>query len=126
MGRALDLDVAAGFEGHDFSLRQFEHELLDEGGDVVVGAHRAFPLANAEHLVRHLDAHRLLDGDLAGQPIALARLALGDVGLLGRKDRAAAFQHLHPALRAGPAAAAGRGDEEIGVRERTEQLHADG
>ena len=104
---------------------QLEHQFLDEGRDVVVGAHRALPLLHAEDLFRDLDLHVLLDCDLTGQPLALAGLALVDVAGFGREDRATAFEDLDPALCAGTATAAGRTDEELRARERIQQFAAD-
>jgi hypothetical protein len=46
VGRALDLDVAAGAERDDLALGELEDELLDEGGDAVVGLDGAGPLAD--------------------------------------------------------------------------------
>ena len=77
--RTLDLDVAAGSEGHLFALRELEHELLDKGRDIAVRSNPAVPFADVEDLRRDLDLHVLLDLDLARQANAFTRLAAADV-----------------------------------------------
>ena len=98
--RALDLDVAAGAERHLLALGQLQHQLLDEGGDVVVRdrtlhSHLRTPKTSGGDL----DLHVLLDLDLAGEPAALARLAAGDVAGLGGQQGAAAFLDARPCRR---------------------------
>jgi hypothetical protein len=126
VGRALDLDVAAGAEGDDLALGELEDELLDEGGDAVVGLDVALPLAHAEDLGVDLDLHVLLDLDLAGQAAALAGLALGDVAELGGVDAAAAALDDDLADAAGALAAAGGGDEDLVAGQGVEQGVAGG
>ncbi len=122
---AFDLDIAAGAEIQLRVLRQFQHQLLDEGGDVVIGAHAAFELLDAEYLGRHLDLHILLHHHLAGQPFARGGLAFVDMRGLGGQDIAASRVDLDAALTAGAAPAAGRGYEHSGVGQGVEQFQAD-
>ena len=107
IGRTFQLDIAAGTEVHFLAFRQFQHQFLDEGGDVVVGDDLALPLLDAEELLGNLDFHVLLHRHLAGQAPALPLLAVGEVGLFRGQHGTAAFQHLALALRAGTAAATG-------------------
>jgi hypothetical protein len=122
--RRLQLDVAAGAEIDGLSLGQAQRQLLDEGGDVVVGFDRAFPLPDAEHLLGDDDLHVLLDRSLAGQPPALRHLTAGEVRFLGRQHLAAAGLDDALALAAGAAAAAGRGEKDLFRRQRLQQLAA--
>ncbi len=56
-----------------------------------------------------------LDRDLAGETLVQRDLALGQMGGLRGKHRAAAFEHLDPALAAGAFAAARRRHEQLCV-----------
>ncbi len=75
---AFDLDVAAGPEIHDLALGQLEHELLDEGRDVPVRHDLATILFHAEYFVGYLDAHVLLDRNLARQSVMFGCIAFVD------------------------------------------------
>ena len=122
--RTLQLHVATGAEVHALAFRQAQGQFLDEGGDVGVGLHRAFPLLHAEHRLFHLDVHVLLDRGLAGQAPAGLGLALGEVRLLGRQHFAAAAFDNALALRTGTAAATSRGQEYVVCRQGLQQLAA--
>ena len=122
--RALDLDVAAGSERHLLALGKLQHQLLDEGRHVVVGAHPALPFANTEDLRLELDLHVLLDLHLARQATAGAGLAAADVRGLGRQQRAAAVMDVDLAHAAGSLAAAGGGNEDAVGGQRVEQRAA--
>ena len=126
IGGGFDLDVATGAEVHFFALGQFQHQFLDEGRDVVVGADFAFPLLDAEDFLGDFDFHVLLDRDLTGQAVAAGGFALGDMAFLSRQDGAAARVDFHPALGAGAAAAARRGDEQFLFGQRLQQLATGG
>ena len=121
MRRALDLDIATGAERDAFTLWQLEHELLDEGGDVVVRADFARPALHAEDLVRNLDFHVLLDLHLAGEAASLAGFAAIDVPRLRREDRAATFADCDLADAAGSLSTTGGGNEDLIVGQRVEQ-----
>ena len=105
-----------------FAFGQAQGEFLDEGGDVGVGLDRAFPLFHAEDFFGHANLHVLLDRRLARQAPAFARFAPGEVRLFGGQHFAAAFFDDAFALRAGAAAAAGRGQEDVLRRQRLQQL----
>ena len=90
VGRSLDLDVAAGAERNFLSLRKLNLELLDEGGDVLVGDDGALPLLDAEYAVRNADVHVALDAYLAREPHAGLELLLVEVRVLDRERIAAA------------------------------------
>jgi hypothetical protein len=121
VGRALDLDVAPGAEGHLFTLRQLEHQLLDEGGHVVVRTHATLPALHAEDLGGDLDRQVVLHLDLAGQAYPVARLPPAHVGHLCGEQRAAALANHDLAHAAGALSSAGRRDEDPVVGERSEQ-----
>jgi hypothetical protein len=78
-GGGLDLDVAAGPEGNLFARGQLEDQLLDESRHVMVRTHLAGPLPDVEDLRRDVDAHVVLDLDLAGKAGPFAGLAASDV-----------------------------------------------
>ena len=89
------------------SFREFHDELLDEGGDVVVGYHFTFPLLDAERRVGDLDLHVFLDLDLASEPPVFAYLLPVEETYFGRQDCPAAFKYLAFALSAASFTAAG-------------------
>ena len=124
VGRTLELNVTAGPEVNFLAFRQLEHQLFDEGGDVVVGDNLAFPLLDAKELFRHFHLHVLFYRNLAGQAPALFLFTIGEVGLFRRQHGTAALQNLALALGAGTAATAGRGEENTTVCQSTEQLAA--
>ena len=68
MGWTHNLDVTTRPKVDGLADWQIEYQLLDEGGDVVVGANCAQPLFHPEHVLGHPDAHVLCNSDLAGQP----------------------------------------------------------
>ena len=82
----FDLYVSAGAKVHVFAGRQLEYQLFNKGGDVVVGAHFACPLLNAEYFLGHLNFHVLLNRHLAGQAVTHGGFALADVALLGGQN----------------------------------------
>lgn len=110
VGRRFDLNVAAGPEIDLFACRQFQHQLLDEAGDIAVGAHLTLPFADGKDFRRQFDSQILLDADLAGQPHPLPGLAAVDVPRLRRQNGTAALLHPDQTLPAGAAAPAGRRD----------------
>src|SRR5690606_32725322 len=122
--RAFQLHVATGAEVHVLAFRQTQGQLLDEGGHVGVGLHRAFPLLHAEDFFRHLDLHVLLDRGLTGQTPAGSRLAAGEVRGLGGQHLAATALDDALALGAGTATTTGRGQEDVVGREGLQQLAA--
>ena len=122
--RADHLDVAARPERHRLALGQLKHQLLDEGGHIVIRADGAWPFADREDLGGHLDPHVVLDLDLAGQPHAFAHLAPREMVALGRQDRAAAREDPGRADAARSLAAAGRRNEDAVDGERAEQRAA--
>ena len=130
MRRALDLDVATRTERDMLTLGETDLELLDERRDVLIGDDRALPLLDREDLGLDLDAHVLLDLDLAGQTTAFTGLAARDVGLLRRQHRAAAVVDVHLADTAGATAATRRWDEDLlvgqGIQQGAARLHDDG
>ena len=68
IGRAFNLYVAARAKIYILALWQIDDELLYESRYVVIGAHGAFPLVDAENIFRDADPHVLIDINLAGQP----------------------------------------------------------
>ena len=82
---ALDLDIAAGLEIQGFARRQFQHQFLDEGCDVIVRTNSALPLFNAEHIFRYPYFQILENGHLAGKSLTFKRFTFVDQGRLGRK-----------------------------------------
>jgi hypothetical protein len=111
-GRGFHLHEAAGAEVDFLALGQLEHQFLDEGGDVVVGDDLALPLLDLEELRRHDDLHVALDRTWQARRKPSRTSLAGEVVDLGRQDVATAVEHLAPALAAGAAAAAGRGQED--------------
>ena len=122
MRGCFDLDVAARAEVHVFAFGQFQNKVLDEGGNVLVGTHGAFPLLYAEHLLGHLDVHVLLDRHLTRQPVPAGGFPLGDVAFFRGQDRAAASMDLYPALGTGSAPATCGGHEQLLLGEGLQQL----
>jgi hypothetical protein len=122
--RALDLDVPARAERHRLPRGKLEHQLLDEGGDVVVRSDRALPLLDREDLVRHLDPHVGFHLHLTAESYAFARLAARHVAALGRQQCAAALGHLDLAHAARALAAAGGRDEDASLGQGAEQRAA--
>src|SRR3989344_5651810 len=130
MRRALQLHVATGAEVDVLALGQTKRQLLDEGGHVGIGLHRALPLLHAEDFFRDLDLHVRLDRGLAGQTPSLTGLTTGEVRLLGGQHLAATALDDALALRAGTAAATGGREEDVVGSQGLQQLaagrHGDG
>ena len=122
--RALDLHVAAGAERHLLAFRQRELQLLDERRDVAV----------RDDAARHLRTSKI-SGAIS---IFMSRLTFtwharrwprfasprADVPGLRRQEVAAALADDHFADAAGALAAAGGRNEDLVLRERTEQRAA--
>ena len=126
VGRALQLHITAGAKVHAFPLGQLEHQFLDEGRDVVVGLNGALPLLDSEHFLGNLNFHVLFDRGLAGQTPAVMGFPAGEVGFLGGQHGAAALGDHALALGAGSAAATGGGQEQVGVRQGSQQFATGG
>ena len=103
----LHLDIAPGSKIDGFTGWEFQHQLLDESGDVTVGTHLALPTLHTKDLAGQLDLDVMTHRHLAGEPVAFRRLPFADVGAFGGQYAAAPFQHLDAALTAGTATTAG-------------------
>src|SRR5690606_6253291 len=124
--RHFQLHIAAGTKIHTVPLGNGQHQFLDEGGHVVVGNNRAFPLLDPEELRCDLDLHVLLDGHLTGQAPVRLCLSEGEVTLFGRQHGAAALDDLTATLCAGATATTGRGQVDTSVGQGVQQLAARG
>ncbi len=124
MRGALKLNVTTCSEVHAFTLRQAQHQFLDEGRDVLVRFDRTLPLLHAKDFFRHLNLQVLLYRSLTRKPPALGRLAPGKVRFFCRQHGTAALFYNALTLRAGAAATAGAGEKQIGVSEGLQQLAA--
>ena len=82
----VDLDVTASFKLKRLTVLNLEHELLDEGGDVVVRAHFAPELFDPEDLLRDADLHVFFDLDLARKPPVLFGFFAVDMTRLRREQ----------------------------------------
>ena len=82
---ALELYVATSAEVTSLTLGQFQDQLFDERGNIIVGLYGAFPLLNAEYLFRNLNLKILLNRCLTGQSLAFVRLTTCEMALLCRK-----------------------------------------
>jgi len=111
--RAGDLDVTTGLEGDFLVRRQLEHQLLDEGGHILIGAHFTLPAAHAEDLRGHPDLHVLLDLDLTRKTAPFASLAARDVAGFGGQHGATALEHVDFADAATAFAATGGGNKDL-------------
>ena len=111
MRGALKLDVTTRPEIDAFTLRQAQHQFLNERRDVLVRLDRALPLLHAEDFFRHLNFEILLYGGLARKPPALGRLAPSEVRFFCRQHGTAALFYDALTLRAGAAAPAGAGEK---------------
>ena len=77
---------------------ELDHELLDEGGHVLVGDDLAFKLLDRQGGLGNLDLEVVLHLDLAAQtPAFLDLFAVEEAGL-GGENLSAALEHLHLAL----------------------------
>jgi len=74
--RAINLYVAAGTKIEFLTIGQCQHELLDEARDIAIRFDGALVALHAEHFVRNLHLHVLLDRNLAGQAVVLGRFTL--------------------------------------------------
>ena len=118
VGRDLDLGVGTREEVHVLARGQGHLELLDEGGDVLVGKHGALPLLDAHHRLGHLDTHVALDLALATQAPVLLDLLAREVGTLGVEDLATTAEHLQLALSAAGLSATSGGQVDAVLVER--------
>ena len=73
------MNVTARTKVDGLAFRQFQYQLLDEGGDIIVGANCSLPFLHAKPLVMHMNLHVLLDSDLTGQTVTFCRFTLGDI-----------------------------------------------
>ena len=117
MRRTFNLNIAARTERHVLTGGDRQLQFFNKGRFVIVRD-------NAKDFVRQLDFHILPYSDLAGQTTTLFCFTLGDMRKLGRQNITTALFHRHPALTAGPTAAAGGGDKDAVAGQRIQQLIA--
>ena len=120
----VHLDVPSRFKVEGLALRQAHHKLLDEGRDVVVGHHFAFPLLDAKHFLRHLDLHVFLHLDLATEAPVVGNLLPRKVRRFRGENGAPTGVHLAPALHARATSAAGGWQEHPVVAQRGQKRGA--
>src|SRR5690554_4010851 len=107
VGTDFQLNVTPGTEVDTLPFRNFEYQLFDERGNVMVGNNFTFPLFDAEELGSHFDLHILLYRHLARQPPMIFGLTHREVTGLGGQHCPAAVHDLTLTLGAGTAASAG-------------------
>ena len=104
-----------------FSWRQCNDELLDEGADILVGNHSAFPFLDTHDTLGNLYLKVALDLALASKTPMLLNLLTGEVRLLGIEDFSTTFQDLYLTLSATGFTAACTGQENAILVERCHQ-----
>ena len=124
--RRFQLHITTRAEIHVFAFRQFQRQLFNESGNVIIGNNLTLPLLHAEEFFRHLDLHVLLHVDLAAQAPAIANLPFGEVAFFGGKNVSPTVEHLTATLRTGTTATAGGGQENTLVCQSAQQLTAGG
>ncbi len=118
----VDLDVFSGLELEMLAFGEPDGEFLDEGGHVLVGDNFALEFLDAQGGVGNRDLEIFLNLHLASETHAVLNLLAVEESLFGGEDLAAALEHLHLALAAVGLAAAGRGEEDLLVRQGVHQI----